>query len=170
MPEVELPLIIPGAKIKFTKDEVEKFWRNFGQKFQSWQKAKSSNEAATSMSEKMKRARFVFIQDRVSEWTDEGSENNHEWKRVIIWLSSFYENYRDNIEKVVWYLPDGFEFPVRVRTIHDKNYEKFAIYTAAYGDFTVSAEVFFNNGKKSILVNRVINIETNIEYSDAELE
>ncbi len=165
MPEVEIPLFVPGAKIKFTKDEVEKIWKELGQIFKSRRKAKSENEADT-MPPDIRRSRFVFIRHRVSNWT-KGDDSDRELRLVKIWLSSFYENYRENIKKVVWYLPDGFKYPVRERTSHD---EKYMINTAAYGDFTVSAEVFFKNGEKSIKVNRVINIDTSLDYNDVPLE
>jgi hypothetical protein len=111
------------------------------------------------------RGRFVFLRYRISEWVDSGYD--YKWRLITIWISSFEGDYLDRLERVIYHLPDSFANPVREKTNRD---EKFYTSTAAYGDFNVSAEVYLKNKEQPLIINTLINVDTDLAMSDKPLE
>jgi hypothetical protein len=121
--------------------------------------------AKLSMSSRVKRGRFVFLRHRIGPWVDSG--HNYEWRLISIWISSFEEGYLAKIDRVVYYLPESFADPIRTKKNRS---EKFGTYTAAYGDFTVSVEVFLKGVGRPLVINRLINVNTSTDRSELPWE
>jgi len=119
----------------------------------------------TERDDSMQNGRFVFLRNRIGDWVDSGY--GYQWRLITIWLSSFEKDYMEKIEKVEFHLPDSFAKSNRGGDIKDG---KFYISTAAYGDFNVSVEVFLKGTKQPIILNRLINVNSDLALSEKPLE
>ncbi len=63
----------------------------------------------------------------------------------------------DDVEKVIYHLHPTFRDPDRTSTDRQSGFE---IGTAAWGEFNMTAEIFFRSGKPKLVVERYINVPT----------
>lgn len=97
------------------------------------------------------RIRSVFLAHSVGPW--EMWNDGKRRRSIDIWADSFYDEVKDKIEKVTFYLPSSFPDRVRPKT----KQEGFSTHTAAYGEFVVGAEVQFKGEAEPRRINRYIN-------------
>lgn len=60
----------------------------------------------------------------------------------------------DDVEKVIYHLHPTFNFPDRTSTDRQSNFE---IATAGWGEFNMTAEIFFRGGKPKLVIERYVN-------------
>lgn len=82
---------------------------------------------------------------------DRGALNYY---RVKIWLDADEPGMLADVEKVTYHLHPTFPDPDRTSTDPKS---RFAIATAAWGEFNMSAEIFFRGNKPKLVVERYIN-------------
>lgn len=70
-----------------------------------------------------------------------------QYYRLRIALEADEPNLLDNVEKVIYHLHPTFKDPDRTVTDRGSNFE---IGTAAWGDFNMTAEIFFRGGKPKL--------------------
>lgn len=80
--------------------------------------------------------------------------NNLKYHALKISLDADEPSILDGVEKVIYHLHPTFKDPDR-STI-DRG-EDFVIRTAAWGEFNMTAEIFFKNGDDPLVVERYIN-------------
>jgi hypothetical protein len=81
-----------------------------------------------------------------------------EYYRLRIALEADEAALLDEVEKVTYHLHPTFKNPDRTATERSSNFE---IGTAAWGDFNMTAEVFFKNNKPKLVIERYINFPGN---------
>lgn len=83
-------------------------------------------------------------------------KNNTNYYRIIVSLDSRDPRALAEVERVVYYLHKSFENPVREVTDPRKH---FAMKTAAWGEFTIRADVFLRGKTVSLRLSRYISIQ-----------
>ena len=78
-----------------------------------------------------------------------------QYYRLRIALDADEPNLLNDVEKVIYHLHPTFKNPDRTATERRSN---FGIVTAAWGDFNMTAEVFFRGGKPTLVVERYIDL------------
>lgn len=84
-------------------------------------------------------------------------KNNRRYYRVVVSLDSSDPLALARVERVVYYLHPTFRNPVRESTDSRTN---FALKTAAWGEFTIHADIFFKEKSKPLHLSRYITIQT----------
>jgi hypothetical protein len=114
----------------------------------------------------MEEMRSLSIRHTIGPW-----EKQHDGQRrrpLRIWLTTFDDSIRGGIEKVVWYLPSSF--PKQVREVPRKEDKWMSIKTAAFGSFTIGAEIYFlQSGMKPMRLNRFIDVNTSSESEEPSI-
>jgi len=77
-----------------------------------------------------------------------------QYYRLRISLDADDSQLLGDVEKVIYHLHPTFKDPDRTSTDRSSN---FAITTAAWGEFNMTAEIFFSSGKPKLVVERFIN-------------
>ena len=75
--------------------------------------------------------------------------------RLRIALDADEPELLDDVEKVIYHLHPTFKDPDRTVTDRRSNFE---IGTAAWGEFNMTAEIFFRSGKPKLVVERYIDL------------
>ncbi len=78
-----------------------------------------------------------------------------EYYRLRIAIDADNPGILDDVEKVVYHLHPTFRDPDRTSTDRRSGFE---IGTAAWGEFNMTAEIFFRSGKPRLVVERYINL------------
>ena len=78
-----------------------------------------------------------------------------QYYRLRIALDADEPNLLEDVEKVIYHLHPTFKDPDR--TVMDRQ-SNFEIGTAAWGEFNMTAEIFFRSGKPKLVVERYIDI------------
>lgn len=102
------------------------------------------------------KVRSVFLRHSIGMW--EKQSDGIRRRPIRIWLDWFDEFDTDiwtRIERVTYYLPTSW-LNDRIRTRTDKQ-NSFLLETAAYGEFTVGAEIYFKDTEEPWRINRYIN-------------
>lgn len=82
-------------------------------------------------------------------------QNGLHYYRLRISLDADEPHLLDDVEKVIYHLHPTFIDPDRTVTDRRSN---FAIGTAAWGEFNMTAEIYFQNGKPKLVVERYIDL------------
>ncbi len=82
---------------------------------------------------------------------DQGS---YAYFRLRISLDADEPGMLDDVERVMYHLHPTFKDPDRTATDRRTNFE---IQTAAWGEFNMTAEVFFRGGRSKLVIERYIN-------------
>ena len=77
-----------------------------------------------------------------------------QYYRLRIALDADEPELLDDVEKVIYHLHPTFKDPDRTVTDRRSNFE---IGTAAWGEFNMTAEIFFRSGKPKLVVERYID-------------
>lgn len=83
-------------------------------------------------------------------------KNARNYYRIIVSLDSRDPRTLGQVERVVYYLHKSFENPVREVTDPRKH---FAMKTAAWGEFTIRADVFLRDKTEPLRLSRYISIQ-----------
>ena len=83
-------------------------------------------------------------------------KNNRSYYRIIVSLDSRDPRALADVERVVYYLHKSFENPIREVTDPRK---RFAMKTAAWGEFTMRADVFLRGKTEPLRLSRYVSIQ-----------
>lgn len=83
-------------------------------------------------------------------------KNERDYYRIVISLDPYNTVALSQVEKVVYFLHKTFKNPVREVTNRNTNFE---LRTAAWGEFTVRAEVFLKDQSEPLRLSRYLNIQ-----------
>lgn len=83
-------------------------------------------------------------------------KNNRNYYRIVVSLDCRDPEALAKVECVIYYLHRTFKNPVREVTDSDSN---FALRTAAWGEFTIRADVYMQGRKEPIRLSRYISIQ-----------
>ncbi len=84
-------------------------------------------------------------------------KNGREYYRIIISLDPYNTQALEKVEKVVYFLHKTFRNPVREINKRETNFE---LRTAAWGEFTIRADVYINGQNTPIRLTRYLDIQT----------
>lgn len=84
-----------------------------------------------------------------------GLDHGIAYYRISIALDADEPSLLDGVEKVIYHLHPTFKNPDR--EVADRT-SKFRIDTAGWGEFNMTAEVFFKDGKPKLVIERYINL------------
>lgn len=83
-------------------------------------------------------------------------KNDRDYYRISISLEAAVPQALSQVERVVYFLHRTFKNPVR--EVRDEN-KNFALHTAAWGEFTVRADVYVKGRVEPIRLQRYLNIQ-----------
>jgi len=83
-------------------------------------------------------------------------KNNRNYYSIVVSLENATPEALAQVERVVYFLHRTFKNPIR-ETKDAKN--NFALRTAAWGEFTIRADIYFKNRANPIRLSRYLNIE-----------
>jgi len=83
-------------------------------------------------------------------------KNGRDYYRILVSLDPYQTKALSNVEKVVYYLHKTFRNPVREITDRSSNFE---LKTAAWGEFTIRAEVYLKDRKEPLRLSRYLDIQ-----------
>ncbi len=81
-------------------------------------------------------------------------KDDHEYYRLVIWIDSDDPDFLSKVEEVTYYLHSTFKDPIRLVSNSD---DGFALKTAAWGQFLLSAAVKMRDGKTTYNIERYLN-------------
>lgn len=84
-------------------------------------------------------------------------KNNRDYYRIIVSLDPYNTEALSKVDRVVYFLHKTFRNPVR--EIKDKT-SNFELRTAAWGEFTIRAEVYLKGQSEPIRLSRYLDIQT----------
>lgn len=83
-------------------------------------------------------------------------KNGRAYYRIIVSLSPYQTDVLADVEKVIYFLHKTFRNPVREVTSRETNFE---LRTAAWGEFTIRAEVYLKDRTEPIRLSRYLDIQ-----------
>ena len=83
-------------------------------------------------------------------------KNDRAYYRIVVSLSPYETDALARVEKVVYVLHKTFRNPVREVTSRDNNFE---LRTAAWGEFTIRADVFLKGQSEPLRLSRYLDIQ-----------
>ena len=83
-------------------------------------------------------------------------KNGRDYYRIIVSLDPYKTEALSNVEKVVYFLHKTFTNPVREVTNRGTNFE---LRTAAWGEFTIRAEVYLKSQSEPLRLSRYLDIQ-----------
>ncbi len=83
-------------------------------------------------------------------------KNGRDYYRIVVSLGGAVPEALSKVKRVIYYLHHTFKNPVR--QVEDAS-KKFSLKTAAWGEFTIRADVYLNDRAEPIRLSRYINIE-----------
>jgi hypothetical protein len=129
---------------------VETPWFKVGQRVPQERETSNENVSLTD------RVRSVSLRHSVGKWEKQSDGITRRPIRIWLdWFDEFDPGIWERIEKVVYYLPTSW-ISNRIRTETNKD-ESFLLETAAYGEFTVGAEIYYKGEKEPWRINRYVN-------------
>lgn len=84
-------------------------------------------------------------------------KNNRNYYRIIVSLDPYNTEALSKVDKVVYFLHKTFRNPVREVKDRASNFE---LKTAAWGEFTIRAEVYLKEQSEPIRLSRYLDIQT----------
>lgn len=84
-------------------------------------------------------------------------KNGRDYYRIMVSLDPYNTEALSKVDKVVYFLHKTFRNPVR--EIKDR-YSNFELRTAAWGEFTIRAEVYLNGQSEPLRLSRYLDIKT----------
>ena len=83
-------------------------------------------------------------------------KNGRAYYRIIVSLSPYETGVLSQVEKVVYVLHKTFKNPVREITSRETNFE---LRTAAWGEFTIRADVYLKGQSDPLRLSRYLDIQ-----------
>ena len=83
-------------------------------------------------------------------------KDGNERRPIQVIVDSFNEQLLDDIERVVYHLHPSFPNPDRETTDRKRRFE---LKTGAWGEFNLSADIFFRGYEKPLVITRYLNFE-----------
>ncbi|WP_164503544.1 pYEATS domain-containing protein [Pleionea sediminis] len=84
-------------------------------------------------------------------------KNGRDYYRIVVSLDPYNTKALSQVEKVVYFLHKTFRNPVREVTDSKSNFE---LRTAAWGEFTIRAEVYVKGSHEPLRLSRYLDINT----------
>lgn len=83
-------------------------------------------------------------------------KNGRDYYRIVVCLDPYNTEALSEVEKVVYFLHKTFRNPVREVTTRENNFE---LRTAAWGEFTIRAEVYLKEQSEPLRLSRYLDIQ-----------
>ncbi|MFT4938942.1 MAG: hypothetical protein ACI88A_001974 [Paraglaciecola sp.] len=83
-------------------------------------------------------------------------KNGRDYYRIVVSLDPYNTDALSKVEKVVYFLHKTFRNPVREVTNRDTNFE---LITAAWGEFSIRAEVYLQGKTEPLRLSRYLDIQ-----------
>jgi len=141
-----------GAAPKLEESETSPTEESMQQAIEKY--AERTKEESPSHQSALELARYFYLVHSATYSQEWSKRKGRPYYEIKVWLESDKPELINQVSKVVYHLHPTFPKPVREINTPDNNFE---LTTYAWGQFNLSADIYFNNGDMPLKLFRYLN-------------